>query len=189
MIDKSLYDGDLVFLSAFKFEEDAIIEASWSYDPEYSYYLSKSMRPISPGAAQKRYDRLISKTEETESCFIFAIKLKTENRLIGFLSFDRIGWTHGAADFTLALGDHSLVAAPIREALELGLIYAFKELNLYRLCMKVPDYDRYTIEFLEEAGFICEVSQREAEYLNNRYWDLHYYGLIKEDWEKGGRNV
>jgi RimJ/RimL family protein N-acetyltransferase len=186
MIDKSLYDGDLVFLSGFDPEIDAIIEAKWSYNPFYSYYLAHPMRPMSPEDIKKRYERLINRTEETENNFIFAVKLISENRLIGIFAIDRIAWTHGSADFTLAVGDRSLMVEPVHEALQLGLIYAFLELNLSRVCMRVPDFDTFTIKFLEQAGFIREISQREAEYFDNRYWDLHYYGLLKEEWEERG---
>ena len=189
MIDKSLYDGDLVFLGAFNDEEDAILEAAYSHDPAYAYYLSQPAMSLSVDEVKKRHERLINKSENTGSSFIFAIKLILENRLIGFLSFDQIAWTHGSADLTLAVGDRSVLFDSIREAFQLGLVYAFLELNLFRLTMKVPDYDPYTLKILEMAGFVREVSQREAEYFDNRFWDLHYYGLLKEDWEKEGEHA
>jgi len=186
MIEKSLYDGEMVFLGAFEREKDAIIEAAWSYDPHYAYYLSPEMRPMSPEEIKKRYDRLIERMEESEKNFIFAVKLIQENRLLGFLSIDRISWSHGSADLTLAVGDRRAMGEPILEALRLGLVYAFLELNLFRVTMCVPDFDPFSAEILEKAGFVREIKQREALYFNNRFWDLNFYAILKDDFMRGG---
>ena len=188
MIEISLYDGELVYLGAFKPDQDAPIESGWSYDPVYAYYLNNRGKPLSPDDVNKRYEQFIKLSENGGKTFFFMVKSNLDSRLLGFMLFDQIAWSHGSADFTFVIGERSIPIDHIQEALHLGLVYAFLELNLFRLTMKVPGFDLFTIQFLEQSNFRREVSQREALYFENQRWDLHYYGILKEDWENGGWN-
>jgi RimJ/RimL family protein N-acetyltransferase len=186
MIEKSLYDGSLIYLGAFNQNEDPLLESVWTYDPTYAYYLGTPPRAWSPEDLKKRHEKLIKGMEDHEKSYYFAVKLNISGALIGTLLIHRILWNHGVGQIIFTRGDRQLSYDFYQEALHLALVYAFLELNLFRITMKVPEFDTHLINMIETCGFVREVAQRRAEYLNNRYWDLYHYGILKEDWEKEG---
>jgi len=69
--------------------------------------------------------------------------------------------------------------------MQLALVYAFEELNMFRASILVPEYDFAAGEACQAAGFQVEVRQREILYRDGRYWDLLHFGLLCEDWLAG----
>jgi len=180
-----LFEGERIRLTAFDPDRDADVESRWTHDPEYLRLLSSEpARPLSPGQVKKKYSDLEKETEKGNPCFNFAIRLRSDDRLIGFIQLQRIQWTHGTA--RLALG----IAAPDdrghgygAEALRLILRYAFDELNLFRLDAITSEYNPRAIRFLERAGFVVEVRRREALNRDGQRWDVVHMGLLREEWK------
>lgn len=186
MIGISLYDGDQIYLGAVDPEKDAIIEAGWTYQPLYAYYVNKIPAPMTVTEIKKRYEKMIQHMEDTEKTFFFAIRRKPHGELSGFLWFDNLEWTHATARLTLVLGGEEMDHHILDEAAHLGLVYAFKELNLFRVCVHVPGFQPDLAKFYEKIGFTREVCRRRALYLNHQYWDVNHYGMLRDEWERGG---
>lgn len=71
------------------------------------------------------------------------------------------------------------------------LRYAFDELNLRRISVRVPAYNTAALHLFEKAGFIVEVRRRQMIQRDGQHWDEICLGLLQEEWkghEKGGRN-
>jgi RimJ/RimL family protein N-acetyltransferase len=181
-MNQPLFQGIHVYLAAPDADKDPQVEARWTHDPDSQHLvLIEPPRPLSPVQVKKKY---IAAAKESKNNFIFSIRLREDDRLIGFTSLDWILWTHGCARFSIQIGDPSDRGHGYgSEALELILRYAFDELNLYRLTANLFEYNLVGMEFLKKAGFQEEVRQRQAIYRMGRRWDLILLGMVREDWE------
>jgi RimJ/RimL family protein N-acetyltransferase len=61
--------------------------------------------------------------------------------------------------------------------------YAFEDLNLRRLTARVGAFNDASIGLLESLGFEREGSRREAAFYRGDYYDMHTYGLLREEWD------
>jgi RimJ/RimL family protein N-acetyltransferase len=181
MMNTQLFESERIRLGAMDAERDAEIESRWTHDVEYVRMLgADTVRPQSSNQIKKRYDEIA----KNERFVHFAIRARDEDRLIGFVRFAHIEWTHGLAWLTFGIGEADARGKGLaREAMRLALRYAFGELNLYRIAANVPDYNERAKYFLERNGFVLELRRREAIYRDGKRWDSLTYGLLKSDWK------
>lgn len=120
--------------------------------------------------------------------FPFAIRDLGDDRLIGYAAIDGVLWNQRNAWVTLAIG------APAdrgrgygQEALELLLGFAFGELNLRCLNITVFAYNAAAIRLYERMGFRREGSMREFLERDGEIFDMHFYGLLRSEWQAKAR--
>jgi hypothetical protein len=181
-MNHQLFEGELVRLAAPDPERDAETESKWTHDPETARLQSADpVRPLSPALIKKKYEEV--EKEKATNRFHFAIRTRTDDRLVGFVRLDHIEWNNGTGTVTLGIGDPSDRGRGYgRETLGLILRYAFGELNLYRLTADTFEYNECALRFLECAGFHVEVRGRQAIHRDGRRWDVIKLGLLREEW-------
>jgi RimJ/RimL family protein N-acetyltransferase len=184
-IATQLFEGKLICLAPIDHDKDPEIESKWMHDPEYLRMLwTKPARPLSPAQVKKAYEAIEKEMDEGKSTFYFTIRMREDDRLVGFIRIYWIEWTNGNGWLELGIGDpndrrHGYGS----EALSLALRYAFAEINLYRLSAMVPEYNLAAMHLFTKAGFVEEVRRREALQRAGRYWDAIHLGLLREEWE------
>ena len=76
------------------------------------------------------------------TCIYFTLRMRSDDRLIGFARLHWIEWSNGAGFIELGIGDpNDRLQGYGSEALRLLLRFAFDELNLYRLTAIIPEYN------------------------------------------------
>ncbi len=190
-VDKPLFEGKRICLAPINREKDAEIESKWMQDAAYQRMLStEPARPLSPAQIKKKYEAIEKAMEEDKDQYYFTIRMREDDRLVGFARLFRISWTHGYASIQLGIGDAKDRRKGYgREALVLILQYAFEELNLYRVATIIPEYNQPALELFQEHGFSEEVRRRQAVDRETRRWDLIHFGLLKEDWKSKADNL
>ena len=122
--------------------------------------------------------------DESRSLFYFTVRMRSDDRLIGFAKLYWIEWSNGTGMIQLGIGDaHDRGHGYGSEILSLMLRYAFAELNLYRLTAMIPDYNQVAKLLFQNAGFVEEVRRRQALNRNGRRWDMLHMGLLREEWQ------
>ena len=185
-IDKPLFEGNMVCLAPINREKDAEIEAKWTQDSSYLRMLSPDpARPLSPFQVKKRYQAIEKKMDEDKNQYYFTIRMREDDRLIGFARISWIGWANGHAVVQLGIGDAQDRGRGYgQEALSLLLCYAFEELNMYRVSVSVPEYNQPALGLFTRAGFVEEVRRREALNRDGRFWDVIHMGLLRDERER-----
>jgi RimJ/RimL family protein N-acetyltransferase len=185
-ITEQLFQGEHICLGPIDHERDAEIESLWTHQSDYMRltYLTPAL-PRSVAMVKKLYETLEKDQEERHNQFYFTIRMRTDDRLIGFSRLSGIEWTNGSGLVHMSIGDladrsHSYGT----QALHLVLRYAFEELNLYRLTAMVAEYNLAAQRLFEKAGFRQEVRRRLALNRDGRRWDLFHYGILREEWER-----
>lgn len=189
-ITTSLYEGKLVRFGPIDHEKDPEIESKWTHDSDYMRLIAAwPSWPESPERIKKKYEALEKAMEEEKNIFHFAIRLLSDDagqndRLLGFAHLSWIEWSNGNAYcLKLAIPD---VADQRKgygsDALSLLLRFAFAELNLYRVCIRVPGYNLPALAFFQKYGFVEEARRRQALKLDGQVWDEIMLGLLQDEW-------
>jgi RimJ/RimL family protein N-acetyltransferase len=182
-MNKSLFEGRLVNLAAYDPDRDAAVEASWTERLCYWRAIDESpARPLSADRVKKRHEKT-KDAEQKASHFPFALREREGDRLVGLVELRWISWPNRTAWLRLAIGDPADHGKGYgRDALQLILRYAFAELNLNRVAVKVPEYNEAALRFYQQAGFSIEVRQREARQVGGRFFDLLWLGMLQPEW-------
>ena len=184
-MNHTLFEDELIYLANIEPEKDAEIESKWSHDAKYLRMLSVEYAcPLSAMQIKKRYECIEKKADESGTLFYLTIRKREDDRLVGFICISVFDWSHRAASLQLGLGDAADRGQGYgSRALKLMLRYAFGELNLRRISVKVPAYNTVALHIFEKAGFVVEVCRRQAIQRDGKCWDDMRLGLMQEEWK------
>lgn len=183
-IHQQLFVGQTICLGPIDHDNDPPVISRWSHDPEFqSLVETKPVYPVSVGYMKKQLEALEKEQDERNELYYFTIRLRENDRLIGFACIRGIEWSHAAGWVHLGIGDRQDRRRRLgTEALDLLLEYAFHELNLHRLGAEIAEYNLAAHRLFEKAGFIEEVRRRKALSRAGQRWDLLLYGLLAQEW-------
>jgi RimJ/RimL family protein N-acetyltransferase len=183
MTGANLLRGERVRLAAVG-EEDVATVAGWYEDAAFlRLYDSAPAYPKTAGQLRRQ----IKEQQEGKESYLFAIHRLEDDALVGLLGFDGIAWSHGTAFVSIAIGAAQYRGQGYgREAMQLGVRFAFNELNLHRLCLTVFAYNETAIALYEGLGFTREGVFREHLLRDGRRHDMYLYGLLRREWEESG---
>jgi len=154
-IEKSLFEGEKICLAPIDRENDAGFELKWAQDGSYLRLLNPD--PALPASAErikKHYERSEKEVGQDKNLFYFTIRLRPDDRLIGFARLYGIGWAMRYGSVQLGIGDPGARGKGYgSEALNLLLRYAFGEINLFRLEVNIPEYNLVALQMFRKAGF------------------------------------
>jgi RimJ/RimL family protein N-acetyltransferase len=185
MIGTQLFEGTDIHFTAIDPEKDAVLESAWLHDLHFADLQRQStFRHLSIFEARKHFENLQKEAEEKGSTFHFAIRVKSDERLIGFVHFPWVAWSNGSAFMRLVIAEPDDLSRYGQAALDMLLIYVFSELNLYRATVILPEYNRAMVDLYERAGFQLEVRMRDFYYRSGRLWDQFVYGIVADEWQK-----
>ena len=184
MLEKPLFDGELIRLGPIDHEKDAEIASRWTHDASFTRMMYREpAHPMPAWQIKKKYEELEKEADEKRDRFPFRIRAREDDRLIGIAEIQWIEWSNGGAWLSLGIGaPEDRRKGYGREALNLLLRFAFDELSLYRLSALLPEYNQPALSLFEQAGFVQEVRRREGLNRDGRRWDVFLYGLLADDW-------
>jgi RimJ/RimL family protein N-acetyltransferase len=190
MMHNPLFEGQNIRLTPVDPEKDAHTIAAWTDALEVAAQMREDQptRPLAAFEVKKLYERWQKEAEETSRQFLFAIRRSssknTENdEIIGVLRIKYVEWVHGAAFMDLIVGKPSDWQEYAREALDLGLRYAFEELSLFRVTAVIGEHNQAAHDLFRQANFTLEVRQRQAVYWGQQTWDKLFFGLLRPEWK------
>lgn len=184
-IDQSLFEGEHICLGPIDHEKDPEVESRWTHDASYLRLISLDPAlPASPSQIKKRYEVIEKDQDEGKNLFYFTLRMRSDDRLIGFAKLYWIEWSNRGGFIQLGIGDpHDRGKGYGSEALRLALQYAFEELNLYRLTALIPEYNAVALHVFSKGGFVEEVRRRQSVNRDGKRWDLIHMGILQEEWQ------
>ncbi len=180
-MNRPLFQGERIRLTALNAETDAQIWAGWSRDSVYGRLLDTDPpRPWTSGRVKSE----IEKAEIKNDAYLFAIRTLTEDKLIGFIQLDGIQWPHGNSFVAIGIGERDFWGKGYgTDAMREILRFAFDELNLYRVSLDVFEYNQRAVQSYKKAGFVEEGRMRKFIHRDGQRWDMIFMGIIREEWE------
>jgi RimJ/RimL family protein N-acetyltransferase len=116
---------------------------------------------------------------------VFAAVDDSTGEVVGHAELSRIDYENRSAMVSrLLVGDRALRGQGIGGEIVARLLeYAFGELRLHRLTIYVLEFVVAAIRMYERLGFRTEGHLVEARRLGDRYWNVYYMALLREEWE------
>jgi RimJ/RimL family protein N-acetyltransferase len=178
-----ILSGERLRLGAVDRKKDAEVESGWSHEAAYMHVVDPRLpRPFSASQMEKRYEDLEKQMGDRNNMVYFALRALDDNRLLGFLQYSWIGWSLGLGSLRLAIGAPERGNGYGREALQLGLTYAFDELNLQTVAAWVHAANERAVRLFTRAGFREDARRREALVWQGRRCDELVLGLQRSEW-------
>lgn len=190
-IQTQLFDGRDIRLGPIDYEKDPEVESRWTHDSAFMrMYEIDPARPLSAAIIKKQYEKLEKQVEEDKNLYQFMIRAKEDDRLIGRAAIQWIEWTNGNAWLHLGIGSvQDQRKGYGSQALGMLMRFAFAELNLFRLSVRIPEYNQAAIALFSKFGFVEEVRRRQALDRDGRRWDLMVFGLLNFEWQDQAKLV
>ncbi len=155
MIGTQLFSGANLRLAAVDAEKDAALESDWTHDLLYSAQMRPAIaHPLTVLEIKKQFQELVKESSEKGNQFLFAIRLKTDDRLIGFMHLPWMSWSNRSTFLRIGIGETADLQQYGGEAVGLALGFIFSELNLYRVTAPVPGYNLEYDALYERTGFV-----------------------------------
>jgi RimJ/RimL family protein N-acetyltransferase len=175
----SLLHGKRLRLTALS-KEDLPTITRWQYNNEFLRFFDALPAYPKNKAALEQW---LEERQKEKDAFLFAVRPRNENTLLGYVELDGILWTHQVGWASIAIGDPAHWGQGFgTEAMQLLLAFAFDELNLHRVQLTVFSYNARAIALYEKLGFQREGTFREFMQRDGKRHDMHLYGLLRSEW-------
>ena len=158
--------------------EDIPTFVRWFGDPAVRDFLMIN-RPISKAEEEKWFERQL----EDQSGELFAIETE-DGTHIGNIGLHDIDHTHRNAELGIVIGEKTYWSQGYgSDAIRTLLRFAFHEMNLHRVYLRVYQDNARGIRAYQKCGFQHEGTMREAIFRKNKYHDLLIMGILCREFE------
>jgi RimJ/RimL family protein N-acetyltransferase len=148
----------------------------WKNDPE----IKESLGGFSFGFSDK--DILKWYKNAKKEGYRWALVVKSNNKLIGFVGIYNVNYVNRNAEFGILIGDKTAHGKGYAtEAMRIIVDYCFNELNLNRIYLYVLANNVPAIKAYEKNGFCLEGKLRQHIYRAGKYIDNYVMGIIKDE--------
>jgi RimJ/RimL family protein N-acetyltransferase len=169
--------GELVRLRALTLADMAQL-VEWRNDPEIKSLLGGWSFPVSLEAEQEWFE----KARQIQSTQRLAIEVLSDGRYIGNIGLYEIDWKERKAEYGILIGDKAAWGQGYGlDASNALLAYAFRELNLHRVFLRVLAHHKRAIRLYEKVGFQVEGRLRQDVFRGGAYQDTLVMGILAEE--------
>jgi ribosomal-protein-alanine N-acetyltransferase len=123
----------------------------------------------------------IERMSEREDAF--ALLVCADGEPVGSIQLTNIDYTAGTGELGYFIAPDAQGNGYATEAVELLVQYAFNEERLHKLIAETYDFNEASRGLLEKIGFTEEGIHREESYVDGKFRDIHYYGLLDREVE------
>ena len=151
----------------------------WFNDPEVTYYISARY----PVSRQEEEEFLRGHHASSFDQVPLAIETK-DGRHIGNLGLHGASSESRSAELGIVIGDKERWSQGYgADAISTLLRFAFQEMNLNRVWLRVFEYNERAIACYRKCGFREEGRLRQEAYKDGRYWDRLIMGILRREFE------
>ena len=108
----------------------------------------------------------------------WAITLKGNNTLIGFIGHYQIKWEHFRSEIGYTLSPDFAGTGIMTEAIKLVIEYGFKDMNMHSLEAVIYPQNTASARVLEKNNFVKEAHFKENEFFEGKFIDAVVYSLL-----------
>ena len=121
---------------------------------------------------------MIEKKLETNEGINWAITLKGNDTLIGYIGHYHIKWEHFRSEIGYMLSPEFKGKGIVTEAIQLIVQYGFNEMSMHSLEAVIDPANIASAKVLEKNNFIREAHFKENEFYDGRFLDAVIYSLL-----------
>ncbi|MFB4168168.1 GNAT family N-acetyltransferase [Virgibacillus sp. JSM 102003] len=153
---------------------------SWRNDIDVMKTTSTSLDLYSLDETKNFVEKVILNSTSSKS---YIIEEKESDTAIGVTSLINIDTKNRNAECIIDIGEKEFWGKVYgTEALKMLLDYAFLELNLHRVSLRVFSLNERAIHIYDKLGFEKEGVMREGLYRNGKWHDIITMGVLKREY-------
>jgi RimJ/RimL family protein N-acetyltransferase len=131
---------------------------------------------------QVKFDQWFAGTGADPSRVVFAIRRKSDLRLLGFVQIVDINAAHRTASLGILIGAANDRGQGFgQEAIRLAVDFGWRDLNLQRLTLFVYGDNPRAARAYQNVGFQIEGTMRRAAYVGGLFHDITIMGMLRPD--------
>ncbi|MUK89497.1 GNAT family N-acetyltransferase [Ornithinibacillus sp. L9] len=120
---------------------------------------------------------------DSNSSKSYMIEDKYSQKTIGITSLINLDLKNRNAECIIDIGEKDYWGKGYgTEALNILLDYAFLELNLHRVSLRVYSFNKAAVHVYHKLGFKEEGKSRQSLYRKGRWHDVIYMGILKDEY-------
>jgi RimJ/RimL family protein N-acetyltransferase len=170
--------GDLVALGPVHKGLQSLLW-KWESDLELNTLTGDPVRPLTPEAIEKLYERYSDDGPDHTS---FAIYERATMRPIGTAGLVSINHLHRTAELGIGIGERDCWGRGLgTEATRLVVDYAFHVLGLHNVMLRVFSYNERAIRAYQKVGFKEIGRRREAQRVGPHAYDVVFMDCLAGD--------
>lgn len=151
--------------------EDVSIYHKWRNDIEVMQYTNPTLDVFTYADTERFVNSVI---EEISA-----------NKLIGVTSLINMDYVNRNAECIIDIGDKNYWSKGFGgEAFNLLLDFAFKELNLHKVYLRVFSFNVRAIKLYQKLGFVEEGKLEEQLYRDGKWHDINFMGLLRKNYKR-----
>ncbi len=177
-----MLQGKKVCLRGLEMDDIDEIMTHWN-----DWEVRRFLKQIVPHSKQEEEDfiRNTWRNRQEGNAYNFGIETISDKKLIGGLGFSSVEWVNRNAAFGIVIWnkqywDQGLGA----EATQLLLKFAFEQLNLNRVGLRVFAFNDRAKAMYNKVGFQQVGKLRKSVFRDGRYHDELIMDILSEDWIK-----
>ena len=116
-----------------------------------------------------------------ENTVIMGVENK-ENHLIGWTHLSNISHEHGRAEIGVLLAPEYRGQGYGKIAMQSMIKLGFNQLRLHKIFLTTRGLNERAIALYKELGFKVEGNLREHSFINGKYYDTIFMGLLANEW-------
>lgn len=163
-------------------QEDISGIRSWATDRDTTKFLGGGYLRLQTWEQSERY--LSSLLEGDAGGVNLVIADKDTLRYLGQCSLMMIDYTARHAELAAVMCPKQQNQGLGAEGILLMLSYAFEQMNLNRIHLKVRADNERAVRCYEKCGFVQEGVLRAHSYGDGKYHDVICMGILREEWEE-----
>lgn len=162
--------------------EDVEIYHAWRNDSQVMYSTNPSLDVYSLEETKEFVEKIILQASSSKSYIIYD---KQNSKPIGITSLINIDAKNRNAECIIDIGEKDYWGQGYgHEALSLLLNYAFLEMNLNRIYLRVFSFNEKAISLYHKLGFMHEGRSRQTLFRNGQWQDIVHMGILQDEYMK-----
>ena len=151
----------------------------WFNDPEVRQYLDVYI-PMSQAQEERWFEAQLADSGNR----ILGIET-LDGVLLGNTGLHKINWKERSAELGIVLGEKEYWGRGYgTDAIRTLLWFAFQEMNLHRVFLRVFEYNQRAMRCYEKCGFQLEGRLRQAHFHDGKYHDVLVMGILREEFNE-----
>ncbi|MEW5853445.1 MAG: GNAT family protein [Myxococcota bacterium] len=166
-------------------QDDAPTLARWINDPNLRVYLDPRRNFPMSLETEREWLRAVTRAGNPPTDVVMLFGRKGETTPLGSTGLHGINWLVREAEWGILIADSREWGKGYgREVARRTVRYAFEELNLNRVMLKVHTHNTRGIRCYEAAGAVREGVLRQASILEGKYVDQLVMSWLRDEWKK-----
>jgi len=179
--ERPILRGEQVWLRAL---EPSDMEATSLEEADLAHYAGFK-RSFSRAEGERFLQKMASHPDESIQ---FTICLLGQNDSIGGVGLREVDRENASAEVSIFISKPAEWSKGLgTDAMRVMLDFAFGEMRLERVWLRVFDYNRRAARSYEKAGFVKEVLLRHDRFHRGKHHDTDLMAIVRPDWEADPR--